>query len=394
MVFTSKLDPSTSRGWRYVQFATGLNRLGDFNNHAVINGNNNTNSLIDSYAAYATDNNLSISDIEGTAENGYTGMYAYDLNLAWWTYLLNPALGGGYAGYIPSGKDKLQTKSIDSHGSMNEYIFSFAANYSDRLYIGTTFGLPFVHFTENSTYTEDDVTNSIIDFKYFTRYENLETHGNGFNFKVGLIYRITDWFRFGVAFHSPSWYNNLNDHWMATMTAQYEKPDTSGYTQYSVTNSGDFEYDLTTPLRVQGNAGFIIGNIGLVSVDYEFVDYSAANLGAYNYSFNEENLDIENGYRIAHNFRVGTEWRYNIFSFRAGGRFETSPYADNINDGSLFGFSGGVGLRQGPFYLDLAYVFTGMQEDYYLYNSSGVAANPSENTIRTHTILTTFGLKF
>jgi hypothetical protein len=393
-VIASKLDPRTSPGWKYVQFASGINRLADFNNHTIITGNNSSNSLIDSYAAFATDNNLSIEDIEGNANNGYTGMYAYDLNLAWWTYLLNPVIGGGYAGYIPPDQVKLQTKTIDSHGSMNEYTFSFAANYLDRLYIGTTFGLPFIRYYEYSTYSEDDINNTIKDFNYFTRVEDLETHGNGFNFKIGLIYRVNDWFRVGAAFHSPSWFTNMNDHWTATMVADYEIPDTGGYTRYSVTNSGSYEYDLTTPLRVQGNLAFIIGNIGLVSADYEFVDYSSAHLSAYDYSFTNENQAISNSYRGAHNIRVGTEWRYNIFSFRAGVRYETSPYDNNINDGSLLGFSGGLGLRQGPFFMDLAYAYTGKTEDYYLYNSSGVSTNPSQNTTRTHTILTTFGLKF
>jgi len=29
---------------------------------------------------------------------------------------------------------------------MNEYVFSFAANYNDRLYLGMTMGLPYIRY--------------------------------------------------------------------------------------------------------------------------------------------------------------------------------------------------------------------------------------------------------
>ena len=219
-VLTSKLDPrAAGSGWKYVQFASGLVRLADFNNQAMISGNNGANSLLDAYAGYATQNNLSITDIEGTASDGYTGAYAFDLNLAWWTYLLNPSFSGGYAGYIPANSMKLQSKTIDTRGSMNEYIFSFAANYNDRLYLGTTLGLPFIRYSEYSTYTEQDQSNTIQEFNYFTRVEDIETRGNGFNFKLGMIYQVTNWFRIGAAFQSPSWFTNMTDDWTASMTA-------------------------------------------------------------------------------------------------------------------------------------------------------------------------------
>ncbi len=70
--------------------------------------------------------------------------------------------------------------------------------------------------------------------------------------------------------------------------------------------------------------------------------------------------------------RVGTEWRYKIFSFRAGGKYFTSPYQNNINDGSRFGFSGGIGLKEEWFFMDLAYAYSKMQDDYYFYNTLGV----------------------
>jgi hypothetical protein len=384
----SKSDPKKP-GFRYVSFATGLNRLSDFNHRYSMVGNNADNSLLDVYVNDA--NGINFHEIE----NDNNGYYAYDLNLAWWDYLLDLEPGFDSSTYnspVPSKSDKLQAKLIDSWGSMNEYVFSIASNYNDRLYLGMTFGIPMIRYFESSVYTESDISNS--DLKYFDRIEDLETHGSGFNFKVGMIYRVSDWLRVGTAFHSPSWFNNMRDYWHVDMISEFKTPDSYGQTRYVASSpSGYYEYSLQTPWRLQGNLAFIIGNIGLISADYEFADYSKARLDAYDYNFNEENASIENSYVGTHHIRVGTEWRYNIFSFRAGAKYFTSPYQNNINDGSRMGFSGGVGLKVEWFFMDLAYAYSGMEDDYYFYNTPAVASNPSANKTNDHYILMTIGAK-
>ena len=222
--------------------------------------------------------------------------------------------------------------------------------------------------------------------------EDLQTKGTGFNFKLGMICRISDWFRIGAAFHSPSWFGNMRDNWVANMTADYEIPDTSGITNYSVTNNGYYNYKLTTPWRVQGNLGFIIGNIGLIGLDYEYVDYASSRFRANDYNFIEENSSISNSYTGSHQFRLGTEWRYKVFSFRAGASYFTSPYKNGINDSNQLGYSGGLGFRHHAFFMDLAFVFTGKQEDYYLYNTADIYAK-ARNSIYTYALLLTLGVK-
>jgi hypothetical protein len=51
-------------------------------------------------------------------------------------------------------------------------------------------------------------------------------------------------------------------------------------------------------------------------------------------------------------------------------------------------------MRQNWFFLDLAYTYTGREEDYYLYNTSDIFTNATRNNIKTHTILMTLGVKF
>lgn len=390
IVLASKIKSDPNKpGWRYVNFATGLNRLNDFNYRYDMRGMNYTNSLLDTYVQQA--NGIYFKDIE---DDPY-GDYAFDLNPAWWTYLLdfaNPFTDNQYRSPISPGTSKFQEKYIDSRGSMNEYVFNISSNYNDRLYLGMTFGIPMIRYYETSRYTESNIQNS--DLKYFTVAQDLETHGTGFNFKLGFIYRASDWLRFGGAFHSPSWFNNMKDYWKVTMTSDFHTPDPDGYTRYVESSPvGNYWYELQTPYRVQGNLGFIIGNVGLLSADYEYADFANARLDAPDYTFRDENDAIRNSYTGSHQFRVGTEWRYNIFSFRAGGKYFTSPYETGINDGSTFGFSGGLGLRQDWFYMDLAYGYNNTQQDYYFYNTGGITSSPVSNTIRKHNVLLTVGVK-
>jgi hypothetical protein len=391
MTSKSKSNPNKS-GWRNVTFATGLNRLADFNHRYQMTGNNATNSLLDVY----------INEADGVnfhqIESDPNGSYAFDLNLAWWDWLMDLVPGdkdsSHYYSQVAPDMNKTQTKSIDSWGSMNEYVFSFGANYNDRLYLGMTLGIPYIRYYERSVYTESNIESSNVN--YFSRFEDLETHGSGVNFKFGFLYRPTDWLRFGGAFHTPSWFGNMRDYWQVSMAADhFTSPDPNSTQTYYVENSpsGNYNYSLQTPYRILGNLAFIIGNIGVVSADYEFADYGSSHFNAADYIINNENNAIQNKYTGSHTIRVGTEWRYKIFSIRAGGKYFTSPYQNNINDGSRYGFSGGIGFKEGWFFLDLAYAYTKMKDDYYFYNTQAVSSNPVANSTRDHYIVMTMGAK-
>jgi len=390
LVVTSKTKSNPNKpGWRYTSFATGLNRLNDFNHRYDMRSDNNVNSLLDIYVHDANGTNYT----EFEADNP---VGAFDLSLAWYDWLLdlkNPFVTNEYVSPISPGTGKVQSKTIESWGSMNEYVFSFAGNYNDRLYLGMTLGIPMIRYFESSRYTESINNVDFSNLKYFNRLENLETHGTGFNLKLGFVYRASDWLRFGAAFHSPSWYS-MRDYYRVTMTADYYNSPDSAQTYFTRNSpSGSFEYELTTPWRLQGNLGFIIGNVGVISADYEFADYSVARYDDFYNDLDEANFSIENSYKGSHIIRIGTEWRYNIYSFRAGGKYFTSPYQNSINDGSKLGFSGGIGLREKWFFMDLAYTYADMKSDYYFYNASGFTSNAVENSIRNHSIVLTIGAK-
>ena len=384
-VYAKRISGRTDdQGFRYIQFAFGLNRLNDFNRRYMMVGENTENSLLDTYVEQANGTNW--KDIE----DNYRGLYGFDLYPAWWTYLLDIADTNtmSYFSPVPYG-GTLQRKMMEERGSMNEWNFSMGANYGELLYLGMSFSIPWIRYFETSTYNESDIADTIFDFNEFNVHNSLETRGTGFTFKFGFILRPADFIRIGGAVHTPTWYS-MRDYWSTYDESFFDNGDY----YYQESPYGKYDYKLTTPMRLQGSLAFLFKNYGLISGDYEYVDYSKARFRASNYSFFNENNDITLGYTKGHIIRLGTEWRTGNLSFRAGYSYATSPYQANINDGAVSSYSGGIGFKDENFYLDLAYVYSRYDEDYYFYGTDDIRVNPVENKLMDHRILLTLGTRF
>jgi hypothetical protein len=367
------------------QFGFGMNRTNNFNTRMLMEGYNNQNSMIDTYVDNA--NGIPSSTIETDPSN----MYAFDLNLAWWTFLIDtlPGSSNMYRGAIPPGGGIWQRKEINSWGSMNEMVVSGGTNIQNRLFLGLTFGFPFIRYFEESLYSEIDLDNSVFDFKQFSKYDELTTTGSGFNMKFGMIARPADWIRIGGAIHSPTWYSNMRDTWFTRISSEFDNGD--AYSESSP--YGSYNYRLETPWRALGSLSFILYQRALLSVDYEYVDFSQSRLRAGDYNFFGENREIRRKYTETHNVRLGSEVRFDPFAVRGGFGYYMSPFASNINDASRYYFTGGVGYRDKNFFIDLAYVRSLQREDYYFYGSENVVFDPVKNTGITSNLLITLGFR-
>ncbi len=374
-IFSIKLGDESKKGWRNIQFGIGVNRTQNFNNRVLIEGDNHSNSLMTEYIARANGSKpKDLGDFN-------TGM-AYD------AYLLDP-IGDSthYTSPLANG-GAFQRKSIETKGAMNEVVISFGGNYNDRLYIGATLGLTSLKYTENSVYKETDVADTIQNFNSFSLNDHLETTGSGINLKVGLIFRATDWLRLGAAIHTPTYFYNMEDSYYTNL-----KSDVGALGTYNYESpKGSFIYTMTTPFRAIGSIAFIIGPWGLISADYEYVNYSDASLHSETDEFADVNDNIRNEYKGAGNLRVGTEWSIDIFKIRAGFAYYDSPYKTTVNDASKMYFTGGFGFRQENFFADLAYVYGKSTDKYYLYDANLVP--PSTNTNISHSVLITCGVRF
>ncbi|MFH1322116.1 MAG: hypothetical protein ABII90_15880 [Bacteroidota bacterium] len=373
-------------GWVSSHFAFAYNRLNNFHNRINIQGVNPNSSLLDLY----------LQNIQGANSSDIFSNDPFGSGLAWDTYLINTDSidTTTYVSMIPHA-GAYQRKIITTRGRMSEMVFSFGSNYNNRLYIGGTLGFPQIRYKEESTYEEIDSEDTIPYFNSFALEEYVSTTGSGINFKFGMIFRATDWFRIGGAVHTPTFFK-LSDEYGSEISSNFDSVSIFSYPEEKSYNSispdGHYDYQLTTPLKLLGNIAFIIGKQGLISADYEFIDYSSSRLRATGNNFPNKNDAIQEKYTSASNIRVGTEWRFPPFSFRGGYAMYGSPFKKGINDGSRTSYTVGFGIRQEGFFIDFAYVFTQKSEDYYLYDHQLI--EPANNEMESHNFLATLGFRF
>jgi len=365
------------------QFSFGLIRTNNFNNRVYIEGENNDNSIMTAYADNAT--GIHPDDLNN-------GDYPYDLSPGWLTYMFNPDLncnGYCYTDTLPAGTNLRQRKEINAWGSMKEFTFGFSTSIGERLYLGTSIAFPRIRYFEESRYTETNLDEGSSAFRELSIYDELQTKGTGINLKFGMILRLTNFIRLSGAIHSPTWYNNMNDSWYNTHSTEFV-----GNSYYESSPYGNYNYELETPWRAMGGVSLVLWRSVLFSADYEYVDYSQSKLRGGQYDFYDENSSIQEKYVETHNVRLGTEFRFGHFAMRAGFGYNMSPFAENINDGEKFTYSGGMGYRDKNFFIDLAFVRTESKEYYYLYGSENVQANPVTNRLYNNNLLLTLGFRY
>ena len=131
----------------------------------------------------------------------------------------------------------------------------------------------------------------------------------------------------------------LSEEWENSMESKFN----DGYSQELYSPLGAYNYNLDTPFRWNVGAAATLGTMGVLSVDYESVDYTKAMLSDADtfYGYKDENADIRNLLAKQDIVRVGAEVNINPkFAVRAGYQYYSSPYSDgsskdNLNIGSV-----------------------------------------------------------
>ena len=384
-VSTIRLGADSKKGWKFMQFSFGMNRLNNFNSNFVMQGANAQNSRLDVYLENA--DGVNYADIENDRNNAYS----FELNPAWQLYLIDtiPGYSDMYYSPVPYA-GTFQREILQTKGSVNEWYFSFSANYNNVLFLGATIGIDALRYYSNSYYSESDAADTIPYFNSWEIDQSLQTRGTGINIKIGLIVQPVKWLRVGVAYHSPTWYFSMRDTWYTTTFADL------GWTSPANVSSptGSYQYKLYTPMKFLADAGILIGDRGSLSIEYEYLNYANAKFKSTNYNYLSENGDIQNYFRSTNNIRVGTEWRFGIVDVRAGYAVYGSPYARNLNDGARQSISGGLGFHlNNHFTIDAAYVYSKMNKDYYMYGTNDIMPAPVKNAYQNNAVVLSFGYR-
>lgn len=379
LIFSMPLGrASDEAGWKFLNLGFGMNRHNNFNSRWVAEGFNNQSSLMTSILERAN------------REGGVDNLDDFSTGLAWDTYLLDMFEGDFFVD-MPGG-NVLQRQETNTSGSMREFVMSVGANYNDVFYVGATVGIPSVRYEEESIYMESDPDGRNEVFNQLTYTNRHETTGSGFNVKVGAIVRLFDFLRLGGAIHTPTFYK-LEDTYSATMRSDL---NLDYDTKYSASPTGRFEYELNTPLKAIGSVGFVLGDIGILSLDYEYADFTKARLRSNDYMFSEENRNISNHFQAQHNVRLGGEVRLNPVSLRAGYGYYSNPYREGIDNAQRSVLSAGFGIRDRSYFLDFGYSYSFYQEAYelYLIEAQNIMAPIADRDFSASSFRITLGWRF
>ncbi len=375
-----------------LNFGIGYNRLKDFNTTMLGGAQNMNGSFLDYLADNATIGNWS----------DFYEQLAWDADL-----LVVDDDDVYYHDIEQAGYGQSLRKSISKEGSINEYSLALGMNFNHMLYFGASLGIVDVIYREFSELHEWDANNNIDYFNSMTFNSQLYTSGTGYNGKIGLIFKPFQQLRLGASVHTPTFYN-LTDEFDTSMESSisYEDGDEDYYAEPE--RRSIYEYAVESPLRANLSGALVIGKAGLISVDYEYVDYGSAKLrsGGDGYQFVNENEDITEVFKPVGNIRVGGELLVaSNISLRAGYEYYPSPYNEQAfgatqpnADADKITYSGGLGFKSNGFFFDIAYRYSFM-EDYDMlypapvtdfYAPSEMAAFNNEK----HKVMFTLGFKF
>jgi len=287
-------------------------------------------------------------------------------------------------------KNDYSSLTVHERGAIDQYDLSFGLNFSDILLLGGTVAITDINYDMESFYDEEfegDKNDFYLD-------NSLSTDGTGYSFNIGAIVRPVDYIRLGVAYNSPTWYK-MTDYYYADAATFLNTAESSGVQDASTPNGAYSDYEFRSPDRWIFSAAAIIGQVGLLSVDYEMTNYKNMKMYHDNGQSNREtNADIRDNFNIGNTIRVGAEVKVTPqFSVRAGGAWANSPMKDKLKNGKIevrtvgtiphytvdkgnSNYTIGLGYRFTPaFYMDLACVLTSYKEDIYAF--SGNIENPA-----------------
>ena len=398
-------------------FAVVANQTANFTSRTEVRGQQSSHSKLASMAKLMTDYGVDSKGLTMTSENPNAPFYGsnalWEEVLAWNTALVETIYDDyTYIGstenivnqngeeYIVIGGPLNQSFFQETTGYKQDITMNLGGNISHKFYFGVNMTLQSIWYHKYQALAEEAVDKA--DFQTeFERFKHQYTQtisGLGFNMKAGVIYRPFAGLRLGATISTPTW--------TKYMDKNQEKMESKVYNEYYQAESpyNSYEYKITSPLRWSVGAAYTFGNFGLISVDYESVNYGAIRFQTSSDMYLEdiEYFEGENGamakyFRRVNNVRVGAEIKpVSQLSIRAGYNF-MDTYEEGF-DGEIHYATAGIGyLFKNGFFLDAAYrqQCNKTAENYTLYDSSytGQQAMTGSQYGKSQLLLT-LGFKF
>lgn len=398
--FVSATQSNRSSGFKGFAWGIGYNRLNDFTNNDRFKNVNSDQSMLDSWV-----------DRANGKQPGNLNYYAEGLGhevLLLWDDSETDGIHNKINYYNPHSYEwkeekapdlygQTQTRTMNKKGGINTWDFSLAGNYNDMVFFGASLGIQTLHYKFNSVYREqDDKEPYEIPYDYWEFKEEGKSNGAGVNLKVGVLVKPTNYLRFGAAIHTPTLYS-ITDRYTSQVAVQYNWYDNHDFREAKSDNQ-DYMYTVVTPMKAILSGAFVVPGYGLLSLDYESVNYTKCRMQSGdddNYDFEAENNAIKDKFQKTNNFRVGLEGLAGPVALRAGYALYGNPYKWINGDKQRQILSLGVGFRGTDAYIDVTGSYHIYQtEDILYYSEKPAHTRMTALDNRYLHIMVTFGIKF
>lgn len=298
-----------------------------------------------------TDAYINIGNALGyNAQQGFLGYQAF---------VINPSANNN-SSYVSNGifsNGVEQEQRVITRGSDSKFTFNMGAQYNDNIYMGVGFNL---HAVDRRKIVRFDEFNFAPDSPLqYVQFDNeLVTFGSAFSANAGIIAKLGQSLRVGASYQTPTWYDLTDELWQSINT---DILDPGSGTVDLIEVYPDVitrfpDYSIRIPSKYMASGALVIGNSGLISVDYTYQDMSNARLRPDSDPFfAEQNSIMNQELKAVSSLRIGGEFRAGSWSFRGGYRFEESPYNNGTTLGDLTGYSLGTGIDFGGSRLDFAW---------------------------------------
>ena len=182
-----------------------------------------------------------------TADNlGYSDNSSYDpydqnpwLNvLGYQSYLINPksTASNTWGSIVGNGSTATGDLYVREKGSIDEYNFNIGGNIYNVFYWGIGLTVTDFSYDVQSGYGENFTNGYLPDANgvmgspnangWYLMQNMLHTNGSGFKANLGVIFRATNNFRLGFAFHTPNYYK-MTDTYSASVKYDFTQGSTS-----------------------------------------------------------------------------------------------------------------------------------------------------------------------
>lgn len=321
-----------------------------------------------SYGAF----NPAYSTIQNYAPNGQLA----DEN---WQYGLAAALGftevdtSGH--FITPIDDSLhQSALVTEEGGLNNWSIAAAIDIGRNLSLGGTLTFVAGSYGYERKYQEEDRGNLYEqmpdDLAYWTLTQTVHGDISGITGKMGLMYRVPDLFRLGIAVKFPTQYWVKED-FGERAESFFDNGDilpvqgpyqSQGYGEYEVVTPWVLSAGMSLILLTDMPTWLLIHDI-VLSGDVDLTDWTTMRFSNAIPEVMAWNSEMDTIFRPAMNLRLGAEVGLLApLRVRAGAQYSQSPYR---NDGPLFdspydrwALTAGFGVQLGSnVMLDLAYVY-------------------------------------